>query len=53
MLFRNKVSQNMNQCILRLDGVNDRSATNYYFGKRVAYIYKATSSKTDKRFRVN
>lgn len=40
---RSKVQQNVNQTILRLEGVNDRSGAQYYFGKRVAYIYKTKS----------
>jgi ribosomal protein L35AE/L33A len=49
---RSKVQQNTNQSILRLEGVNDRSGAQYYFGKRVAYIYKTKSGQKDKRFRV-
>jgi large subunit ribosomal protein L35Ae len=54
MMFyiRSKVQQNTNQSILRLEGVNDRSGAQYYFGKRVAYIYKTKSGQKDKRFRV-
>ncbi len=33
---RSKVQQNVNQSILRIEGVNDRSGAQYYFGKRVA-----------------
>jgi len=50
-LRRSKVAQNTNQTILSLEGVNDRSAAQYYFGKRVAYIYKTHSGKTENRFR--
>ena len=48
---RSKVQQNTNQAILRLEGVNDRNASQYYFGKRVVYIYKTKSGQKDKRFR--
>ena len=51
--LRSKVQQNTNQTILRLEGVNDRSAAQYYFGKRVVFVYKATSGQKDKRFRVS
>ena len=37
---------------MRLEGVNDRTAAEYYFGKRVAYIYKTHSGKAENRFRV-
>ena len=49
---RSKVQQNVNQAILRLEGVNDRSAAQYYFGKRVAYVYKTKSGQKDNRFKV-
>ena len=42
----------MNQCILNLEGVNDRSAAQYYYGKRVAYIYKLKSGQKSKKFKV-
>jgi large subunit ribosomal protein L35Ae len=50
---RSKVAQNTNQNILSLEGVNNRNAAQYYYGKRVAYIYKRTSGQKDKRFKVN
>jgi hypothetical protein len=51
--FRSKVQQNVNQSLLKLEGVNDRQAASYYFGKRVVYIYKTLSGEKDKRFRVS
>lgn len=48
---RSKVQQNTSQSILRLEGVNDRTAAQWYFGKRVVYIYKTKSGQKDKRFR--
>ena len=48
---RSKVQQNTKQSILRLEGVNDRTAAEYYLGKRVVYIYKTKSGHKDKRFR--
>ena len=51
--FRSKVQQNTDQSILRLEGVNDRTAASYYFGKRVVYVFKTNSGEKDKRFRVN
>jgi large subunit ribosomal protein L35Ae len=47
-LLRSKVQQNENQSILRLQGVNDRTAAQWYFGKRVVYVYKSSSSKNKK-----
>eukprot|EP00178_Gracilaria_changii_P002249 TRINITY_DN1332_c0_g3_i1.p1 TRINITY_DN1332_c0_g3~~TRINITY_DN1332_c0_g3_i1.p1 ORF type:complete len:125 (+),score=10.38 TRINITY_DN1332_c0_g3_i1:25-399(+) len=48
---RSKVALHPNQVILRLEGVNDRKAAQFYFGKRVVYVYKAHSGKADNRFR--
>lgn len=47
---RSKVQQNENQAILQLQGVNDRQAAQWYFGKRVVYVFKSAASKT-KKFR--
>ena len=51
-LARSKVALHVNQVILRLEGVNDRNSAQYYFGKRVVYVYKTHSGKADNRFRV-
>jgi len=48
---RSKVQQNVNQSILRIEGVNDRTGAQYYFGKRVAYVYKTSSGEKDRRFK--
>jgi len=49
---RSKVQQNVNQSILRLEGVNDRTSAQYYFGKRVAYVYSTKSGQKENRFKV-
>ena len=38
--------------MLKIDGVNDKQASEFYFGKRVAYIYKASTAKAGNKFRV-
>ena len=48
---RGRCTQNMNQAILALEGVNDEQATRYYLGKRVAYVYKAHSLKKNTKYR--
>ena len=47
-----KVNQDENNTIIKLQGVNDKSSTEFYLGKRLAYIYKAKTKENGTRFRV-
>ena len=38
---RSKVRQNINQCLVKVQGLTDRKDTDFYFGKRIVYIYKS------------
>jgi large subunit ribosomal protein L35Ae len=38
--------------LLKLDGVNDKKSSEFYFGKKVAFIYKASTPKNGSKFRV-
>ena len=38
--------------LLSMDGVNDKAASNFYLGKKVAYIYKAQKAVSGSKFRV-
>ena len=48
---RNRETQRPNQALLRIEGVNDAKAANYYLGKRCVYIYKAGTSRNQSKFR--
>ena len=37
---RGKTTQNENQALVRVEGLNDRKEVPYYQGKRIVYIYK-------------
>ncbi len=45
---KGKTTQNENQALLKVEGLNDSKEVPYYLGKRVVYVYKTT-----KGFRVN
>ncbi len=39
--------------LIRIEGVNDKSASDYYLGKKIAYIYKGQAKdKSGSRLRV-
>jgi len=48
---RSRTTQNMNQALLQLEGVNDCKAAEYYLGKRVVYVYKGHSLKKNSKYR--
>ena len=48
---RGKEVQRPNQALLKLEGVNDSDATRFYFGKRVCYIYKASTKASGTKCR--
>lgn len=45
------VLTDFNNHILKIDGVEDRSDTDFYFGKRVAYIYRCKTERKGSNFR--
>ena len=40
ILYRSKVAQYENQSLIKIEGVNTAKDAEFYFGKRVAYVYK-------------
>ena len=48
---RGKSTQSEQFALLKIKGVNDKKDTTSYFGKRVAYIYKAKTATRNTRFR--
>lgn len=48
---KGKSDQKPNHSILKIEGVATKADTEFYLGKRVAYIYKAKSLKADSKFR--
>jgi len=49
---RSRGDQFPNTSLLRLEGVHDRRATDFYLGKHVAYLYRAKTKKWGTKVRV-
>lgn len=49
---RSKVNQYVGTTLIRIDGVKDRKDTEYYMGKRVAYVYRGKKEINGTRVRV-
>merc|ERR1712194_778392 len=41
-----------NQCLVKIEGVNTQEQTNFYKGKKVAYVYKCKTLKKNSKYRV-
>jgi large subunit ribosomal protein L35Ae len=44
-------AQHEQQALVKIQGVNDRKSSAFYFGKRVAYIYRAKNTKNGTNFK--
>ena len=48
---RGKTTQYENFALLKIKGLNEKKDTSFYFGKRVAYIFKAKTVRNNTKFR--
>uniref|UniRef100_A0A7S1RUN9 60S ribosomal protein L35a n=1 Tax=Alexandrium catenella TaxID=2925 RepID=A0A7S1RUN9_ALECA len=49
---RSKSNVYPNCTLVKIEGVKTRDDTEFYFGKRIAYIYKGKTEKQNSKFRV-
>ena len=54
---RNRRNQHVGQSRIQIEGLKDRKDTDFYLGKRIAYVYKAEKAKkmpsgTETKYRV-
>jgi large subunit ribosomal protein L35Ae len=48
---RGKSTQSEQFALLKVKGLNDKKDATFYFGKRVAYIFKAKTLRNNTKFR--
>jgi|EP00933_Yihiella_yeosuensis_P046948 large subunit ribosomal protein L35Ae len=48
---RNLANQKNHTALLKLNNVEDKASSSFYFGKKVVYVYKAEKAKNGSKYR--
>jgi large subunit ribosomal protein L35Ae len=51
-IFRGRRNTYPDTCLIKIENCKDKDSSSFYYGKRIAYIYKAKTAKAGNKFRV-